>query len=279
VVLFKDISDLPAEKQAIFLTGHQGEKYAMLTRLCRGNVKELKLMPTDLVVFSAIIIPGREAQVSWLYNKLAKMGVHTKTIYDTERLHANGHAGRPELEKFYDLVHPQTIIPMHGEYVCEMLNAKMAMERGGAKHMMLVHNGDIVAMKKGQAPYVAESFKTGYIVMEGETERNGEDPVLRNRKRLSTEGAVFITLPIDKKGYLKDTPEVSSAGLFESDNTGFMKRQIQIEITNAIKDMGKAERKTHQNLRAAVEGAVKKVIRPLLGDRKSPNVQVHFIQK
>ena len=280
VELHRDIKDMPAEKQAIFLTGSQGEKYAMMTRLCRGHVKELKLMPTDTVVFSAIIIPGRESQVSFLYNKLAKMGITTKTIFDTEKLHANGHAGRPEYEKFYDIVHPQVIIPMHGEYVTEMLNAKMAMERGGAKHMALVHNGDIVALKLGEEPNVVERFKTGFIVMEGETERMGaDDPVLKNRKKLSTEGAVFVTLPVDNRGYLKDAPEVSSSGLFESDATGFTKRQIQIEITNIIKEMGKAERKSQDNLRESVATAVKKVIRPLMGDRKSPAIQVHFVKK
>jgi len=280
VGLYRDVSGLPAEKLAIFLTGHQGEKYAMLTRLCRGHVKELKLMPTDTVIFSAIIIPGREAQVSFLYNKLARMNIATKTIFDTPKLHANGHAGRPEYEKFYDMVHPQVIIPMHGEYVTEMLNAKMAMERGGAKHMMLVHNGDIVALKKDEEPAVVETFKAGFIVMEGETERMGhDDPVLKNRRKLSTEGAVFVTLPVDKRGYLKDTPEVSSAGVFEHDEKGLIRRQVQIEITKAIDEMGKAERKDQQNLRNTVQMAVKRVIRPILGDRKSPAVQVHFVYK
>ncbi|NMA32704.1 MAG: hypothetical protein GX944_02120, partial [Alphaproteobacteria bacterium] len=231
------------------------------------------------VVFSAIIIPGREAEVSFLYNKLAKLGVHTHTIFDTEKLHANGHAGRPEYERFYDLIHPQVIIPMHGEYVAEMLNAKMAMERGGAKQMMLVHNGEIVRLKKGEEPYVAEKFKVGFIVMEGETERTGDDPVLKNRKKLSTEGAVFVTLTIDKRGYQKDSPEVSSAGLFESDTTGYTKRQIQIEITNMLKEMSKSDRKSLDKLRGAVQDAVKKVVRPIMGSRKSPSIHVHFVYK
>ena len=34
LLLFKDISELPGEKQAIFLTGSQGEQFAMLPRLC-----------------------------------------------------------------------------------------------------------------------------------------------------------------------------------------------------------------------------------------------------
>jgi len=279
VYLFEEIKDLPAEKQAIFLTGSQGEKYAMLTRLCNGHVKELKLMPTDTVIFSAIIIPGREQDVSYLYNKLARMGIKTHTIFDTDHIHASGHAGRPEFERFYEMVHPQVSIPMHGEYISEMLNGKMAMERGGAKHMMLVHNGDVVALSDGEEPYVSESVPVGFVVMEGETERSADDQVYKNRKKIASNGAIFVTLPVDKRGFLKGVPEVSSAGIFESDDTGFMKRQIQIEITNAIDKLTKTERKDKNNLHKAVQAASNKVVRAALGADKKPQYSVHFVLK
>lgn len=279
VYLHSEIKDLPAEKQAIFLTGSQGEKFAMLTRLCHGQVKELKLQPTDTVVFSAIIIPGREQDVSYLYNKLARMGVKTHTIFDTDNLHASGHAGRPELERFYDMVHPQVSIPMHGDYINEMLNGKMAMERGGAKHMMVVHNGEMIALADGAEPYVAETIETSYVVMEGETERSANDQVYKNRKKIASNGAVFVTLPVDKRGFLKGVPEVSSAGIFETDETGFMKRQIQIEITRAIDGLSKAERKDRNNLIRAVQIASNKVVRASLGADKKPQYSVHFVQK
>ncbi|MBP5707559.1 MAG: ribonuclease J [Alphaproteobacteria bacterium] len=279
VYLFDEIKDLPAEKQAIYLTGSQGEQFAMLTRLCRGHVKEMKLMPTDTVVFSAIIIPGREQDVSFLYNKLARMGIKTHTIFDTDNIHASGHAGRPEYERFYDMVHPQVSIPMHGEYITEMLNGKMAMERGGAKYMMVVHNGEMVALSDGNEPYVTETIETGMGVMEGETERSADDQVYKNRRKIATNGAVFVTLPVDKRGFLKGTPEVSSAGIFETDETGFMKRQIQIEITKAINDLTKTERKKQENLVHAVQVASNKVVRASLGADKKPQYSVHFVLK
>ena len=279
VYLHSEIKDLPAEKQAIFLTGSQGEKYAMLTRLCHGQVKELKLQPTDTVVFSAIIIPGREQDVSYLYNKLARMGIKTHTIFDTDNVHASGHAGRPELEHFYDMVHPHVSVPMHGDYINEMLNGKMAMERGGAKHMMILHNGEMLALSNGNEPYVAETIETSYVVMEGETERSADDQVYKNRKKIASNGAVFVTLPVDKRGFLKGVPEVSSAGIFESDETGFMKRQIQIEISRAIDGLTKAERKDKNNLVHAVQVASNKVVRAALGADKKPQYSVHFVLK
>ncbi len=279
VYLYNEIKDLPAEKQAIFLTGSQGEQFAMLTRLCRGHVKEMKLMPTDTVLFSSIIIPGREQDVSFLYNKLARMGIKTHTIFDTDHLHASGHAGRPEFERFYDLVHPQVSVPMHGDYINEMLNGKMAMERGGAKHMMVVHNGEMIALADGAEPYVCETIEAGFVVMEGETERSADDQVYKNRKKIASNGAVFVTLPIDKRGFLKGVPEVSSAGIFETDETGFMKRQIQIEITKAIDALTKTERKDRDNLIRAVQVASNKVVRAALGADKKPQYSVHFVLK
>lgn len=207
------------------------------------------------------------------------MGIKTHTIYDTDHLHASGHAGRPEYERFYDMVHPQVSIPMHGDYINEMLNGKMAMERGGAKHMMVVHNGEMIALSDGEAPYIAETIETSFVVMEGETERSADDQVYKNRKKIATNGAVFVTLPVDKRGFLKGTPEVSSAGIFETDDTGFMKRQIQIEITRAIDNLTKTERKDKNNLIRAVQTASNKVIRASLGADKKPQYSVHFVQK
>jgi hypothetical protein len=84
---------------------------------------------------------------------------------------------------------------------------------------------------------------------------------------------------VDKKGFLKGTPEVSSAGIFESDNTGFMKRQIQIEITKAINAMSKADRKSQENLKKVIQMASNAVIRASFGADKKPQYSVHFVLK
>jgi mRNA degradation ribonuclease J1/J2 len=145
--------------------------------------------------------------------------------------------------------------------------------------MMIVHNGDIIALKDGEEPYVCESIPTGFVVMEGETERSADDQVYKNRRKIATNGAIFVTLPIDKRGFLKGVPEVSSAGIFETDETGFMKRQIQIEITQAIDKLTKTERKNRDNLHKAVQVASNRVIRASLGADKKPQYSVHFVLK
>ncbi|MDR2685828.1 MAG: ribonuclease J [Rickettsiales bacterium] len=279
ILVWDDVRDLPADKQVVLCTGSQGEKYALLTRLCRGEVREMKLTQTDTVIFSAIIIPGNELEVSGMYNKLAKVGCHVHTIFDTEKLHANGHAGAPEYRKFYEMVHPFVAIPMHGMYVSEMLNVKMAVEIGGAKHMAMVKNGEILRLRRGETPEIVDKAHTGVIIKEGETELAANDVVFKNRQKILLSGAVFVTLSVDRKGYLKDAPEVSSAGIFESDSTGAMKRSVQVAITRAIDQMDKDDRRSEDALMAATRAAVNSALRPQIGRQKRPNIIVHLVYK
>ena len=58
-----------------------------------------------------------------------------------------------------------------------------------------------------------------------------------------------------------------------------MKRQIQIEITKAINELTKTERKDKNNLIRTVQAASNKVVRASLGADKKPQYSVHFVQK
>ncbi|MDR0319755.1 MAG: ribonuclease J [Rickettsiales bacterium] len=276
--IWDDIKDLPQNKQVVICTGSQGEEYALLTRLCRGEVREMKLTQTDTVVFSAIIIPGNELEVSAMYNKMAKIGAHVHTIFDTEKLHANGHAGMPEYRRFYEMVHPFAVIPMHGVYVSEMLNSKAAVEIGGAKHIAMVKNGEILKLRRGTEPQVVDRIHTGVIVLEGSTEYSGNDQVFKTRQKMMLHGGVFITLPLDKKGFLKAAPEVSSAGIFESDSTGAMKRSVKVSITKSIDALDKTARRSEDDLIQAARAATNAALRPLIGRQKKPNIVVHIIR-
>lgn len=279
VELWENIKDLPMDKQVVICTGSQGEKYALLTRLCRGEVREMKLTATDTILFSAIIIPGNELEVSSMYQKMAQIGAHVHTIFNTEKLHANGHAGAPEYRKFYEMVHPFIAIPMHGVYVSEMLNVNMAREVGGAKHIAMLKNGEIMRLRRGEEPKIVDTAHTGVMIKEGQTELAANDWVFKNRQKMLLHGAVFVTISADNKGYLKDVPEVSSSGIFESDQTGAMKRKVQIEITKAIDALDKHDRKSEQELIQTTKTAVNMALRPSIGRNKRPNVVVHIIRK
>ena len=84
----------------IVTTGSQGETMAALNRMATDEHRHIKLKPSDTVIISASAIPGNEASVSSLMNKLMKAGctVRYKEFAD---IHVSGHAGQEEQKLSY----------------------------------------------------------------------------------------------------------------------------------------------------------------------------------
>lgn len=103
------IEDEGKENFLPIVTGHQGEPYAMLTRMSRGQTP-YEFERGDKVIFSARVIPepinvGQRHQVT---NLLKKKGVR---VYD--EIHVSGHLRE---EGHYDMLQtlePDNVIPSH----------------------------------------------------------------------------------------------------------------------------------------------------------------------
>ena len=59
IVDIDDINNYPPSKVAILATGSQGEPMSTLTRIANGEHKQIKCMPGDTIIVSALPIPGR----------------------------------------------------------------------------------------------------------------------------------------------------------------------------------------------------------------------------
>ena len=126
----------------IVSTGSQAEPRAALNLAANGASPLLKLEETDLVVYSANQIPGNEARVAKMFNKLTDWGV-TLAQGRHEGLHASGHAKKEELREVIRMVNPQNFLPVHGEYT--MLRAHAALAREcGVQHTEVIRNGEMI---------------------------------------------------------------------------------------------------------------------------------------
>ena len=190
----EDASQIPRENLLLLVTGSQGERRAAAAQLSSQGYMGLSLQEGDTFLFSARTIPGNEKPVSRIMNQLSEKGVD---VLDDEggRYHVSGHANRPDLETFHDIIKPQFLIPMHGEH----RHLREHMKLGEAKGLkaIIATNGMMIDLS-GNAPRVAEYVETGRTYLDGGVLIGGMDGVVRDRMRMALNGHVTVTLIVDE---------------------------------------------------------------------------------
>jgi ribonuclease J len=211
----EDAASLPRQNLMLITTGSQGERRAATAQLSRGKYLGLSLKEGDLFLFSSKTIPGNERDVIRIMNAFSEMGVDV--VDDSNGLyHVSGHANRPDLEKMHEIIHPQILIPMHGEHRHLRQHAKIAQDKGIPS--ITAVNGMMLDLT-GALPEVAGYVDTGRSYLDGSVQIGALDGVVRDRIRMALNGHVVVTLIVDEENEplgepwcdLKGLPEVGSS--------------------------------------------------------------------
>ncbi len=201
--------DIPAENLFYLVTGSQGEARAALARIAQGSHPTVKLRDGDTVLFSSKTIPGNEAGIYRLYNRLSEQGIRV-IDGDMERIHVSGHARRDDLERIYGALKPKVSVPIHGEHRHLVEHAKWGRDWGAA-HSVVAPNGSVVRLD-GNAPGVVDEVETGRIYLDGTTQVGALDGVIRDRLKMARQGHVVVAVVVDEEGELIADPEVRVIG-------------------------------------------------------------------
>ncbi|TNC73751.1 ribonuclease J [Rubellimicrobium roseum] len=238
VVSPEDASQVPRENLLLLVTGSQGERRAASAQLASQGYMGLSLKEGDTFLFSARTIPGNERPVARIMNQLSEKGVDV--IDDAGgRYHVSGHANRPDLERFHDLVKPQFLIPMHGEH----RHLREHMKLGEAKGLkgIVATNGMMIDLS-GNAPKVAEYVETGRTYLDGGVLIGAMDGVIRDRMRMALNGHVVVTLIVDEKDEPLGEPWCEIMGLpHKGRGNSDLVEVLEAELSQFI---GRAEKRT-----------------------------------
>lgn len=134
---------LPKQTVLLVATGSQGEPRTALNRLSHNSFRDMQLEPGDTVIFSSKVIPGNEAAIEALIERLKAMQIDVITE-DNSRMpiHASGHPAMDELKAMYEWVKPRCSIPVHGEFHHLRANARVA-KSVGVPEQLEGKNGDM----------------------------------------------------------------------------------------------------------------------------------------
>ncbi len=235
-----DIDRMPdySDSDLIMITtGSQGEPMSALARMASGIHKQIKIKAGDTVILSSKFIPGNEKAIGKIINNLYRNGADV--IYEKiSDIHVSGHAFREELKLMINLTKPEHFIPIHGEYRHLMLHTKLAQEVGVADDkILLAENGQIIEFDENGGR-LNGSVTTGRVLIDGKGVGDVGRSVLKERRVLSEEGMVAVTMAIDEEtGIIMYGPEIVSRGFVFATESGHLLEDAQCVILEIVEEI------------------------------------------
>ncbi len=224
----------PDNQVAIITTGSQGESMSALTRMAYSEHRNIEIKPGDTVIISATPIPGNEKSIYRVINELYKR--QATVIYSANaEVHVSGHAYRGEIELLHQLIRPKYFIPGHGEYRHMAIHTEVANKLGQSwDSMYILNNGDIFECTKDSAR-IAGYTNAGAIMIDGSPSGTVDHEILDQRRSLSDDGVVSVSIAVDKKrNALAGSPVIQTRGfIYESDTEG-LERECIRRINNFV---------------------------------------------
>lgn len=209
-----DAAYLPKDKILYICTGCQGEPRGAMARIAANNHPEVVLEQNDTVIFSSKIIPGNEGALSRVYNQLALSGIEVITEKQAF-VHVSGHPARDELAQMIRWLRPQIVVPVHGESRHMIEHAAFARSLQ-VPQTPVVHNGSLLRLAPGPAR-IEDEVPSGRLLVDQTGLISPQGRLMSVRKKLIYNGAVAVTLTLNRYGELAAVPTVSAFGLAENE--------------------------------------------------------------
>ena len=226
----KDARDIPQDKILFICAGSQGDYRSALSRIAKGESKDITLSKGDNIIFSSKIIPGNEEKIERMQERLRDAGVKVISTEDYH-VHASGHATPNQILEMYRLLKPQTVIPVHGDKHNIRKQRKLAQENG-VGNVLIARNGEVVLIKDGKAEIVSEVF-TSKLGVDRKNLTPLDSQLVKNRKRIAFNCSVFISVVFGADWRLKDL-QISSIDILEEKDFAELRDKIIADIKEDI---------------------------------------------
>ena len=267
----REAKNISREKIIYLCTGSQGEPMGAMMRISSYTHPDVFVEKGDTVIFSSKIIPGNEKKLYKLHNQLVKDGIEVISE-ENEFVHVSGHPNRDEMKDMYSWIKPKCVIPVHGEHRHLMEHISFAKEMQ-VPHPVLVENGDIVKIFPGDKPEVYDKAPSGRLYLDGNISVHEDSQSIKDRKNLSSNGYLEVTLLITSKGNIHDNPILSFRGLpiYEEDEFTYGLENVIEKITKSFKI---GSRKQEHNLIDALKIACRKFTKEKTGKKPYTNINL-----
>ena len=268
----RDAKKLDRKKILYLCTGSQGEPNGAMMRIANYSHPDVVMEENDTVIFSSKIVPGNEKKLYKLHNQLVKNGIDVVSE-ENEFVHVSGHPNREDLKDMYNWVKPKAVIPVHGEHRHMIEHISFAKEMQ-VPHPVLIENGDIVQLYPGDKPKVTDKAPTGRLYVDGNISIGEESQSIKDRKNISFNGYVEITIIINNSGSLVRKPIISSKGLPSNGESNNFIFDLEDKVIDICKSYSLKNHKQEYNLIEALKMNCRKTVKEKVGKRPFTNINL-----
>ncbi|MDA7572867.1 ribonuclease J [Candidatus Pelagibacter sp.] len=268
----REAKKISREKIVYLCTGSQGEPMGAMMRISSYTHPDVFIEKGDAVIFSSKIIPGNEKKLYKLHNQLVKDGIEVISE-ESEFVHVSGHPNRDDLREMYGWIKPKCVIPVHGEHRHMIEHMSFAKEMN-VPNPVQVENGDIVKLYPGK-PYVFDKAPNGRLYLDGNISVEEDSQSIKDRKNLSANGYMEVTILISQKGKIQKRPVLTFRGIPIYDTDDFILGLEEV-IDKTTRTFSLGSKKQEYNLIDALKIVCRKYTKEMTG--KKPFTNINLVQ-
>lgn len=206
------LNDLENKNIIVLISDEKEKPFNNLERIIKGYDKYIKIKETDTIFITEPSYAGIEKRMAIVMDEIAMLGANAVSL--SSKKHLLHHASSEDLMLMINLMNPKYYFPVKGEYRCQYANAEIAYELGIPRdNIILKQNGDVFELVNGQSTNSVEHIEIDEILIDGKSQQDIGDLVLKDREILGESGIVIISCTLDKNSKtILAGPEILTRG-------------------------------------------------------------------
>ena len=230
-----DLNCLEEKDIVVLISDNKEKPFANLERIIKGYDKYIKLGENDTIFITEPSYAGIEKRMALIMDEVAMLGANAISL--SSKKHLLHHASREDLMMMINLMSPKYYFPVKGEYRHQYANGEIAERLGMPKeNIILKENGDVAEFVNGKLTNNTEHINVDDILIDGKTQEDIGDLVLKDREMLGSNGIVIVSTTLDKESKkIVGGPEILTRGFIyvkESQDLLIETKNIAYEVIN-----------------------------------------------
>lgn len=239
-----DLSNLNDKGVVVLISDEKEKPFANLERILKGFDKYIKLKETDTIFITEPCYDGIEKRYAIILDDIARNNINVVSL--SNKKHLLHHASREDLMLMIDLMNPKYYFPVKGEYRHQYMNAEVAESVGIPKdNIILKQNGDVTLFINGKLTDNKEHIDVDDILIDGKSQGDIGELVLKDREMLGENGIVIISATIDRqtKQILAGSEVLTRGFIYVKENQDIVEETKKICLEVLENNINKEDRK------------------------------------